>query len=89
MNDQFVEGGNLNKQNPADIFRAWADRIEKNAPEDFSGAFLIIPPTGEPICGLLIDQAPDVNTFFAVTKSKIDAAVDVLNERQRQSNGFR
>ena len=75
---------------PSERFRDWADRIEKNAPSDFGGAFLIIPPKGDPISGLLVDQEQDLNTFFAVVKTKIDASVDALNEAQRrQANGFR
>jgi len=78
----FIEGLPAKKLTPSELFRAWADRIDKNAPEDFSGAFLIIPPSGEPICGLLIDQAPDINTFYALAQNKISAAIDVLNDQQ-------
>ena len=82
MNDQFAEP--VVKKSPAEFLRAWADKIDKNSPEDFSGFFVVIPPTGDAISSLLIDQENDVNTFFAVVKSKIDDAVDTLNTAQRQ-----
>ena len=74
---------------PSENFRLWADKIEKNAADDFSGAFLIVPPNGEPISGLLIDAEKNMGTFFAVVKSKLEAAIDQINEAQRRSTGFR
>jgi hypothetical protein len=85
MNDQFAEQ-QPKKPTPAEYLRAWADKIEKNAPEDFSGFFVVIPPVGDAISSLLIDQENDVNTFFAVVKSKIDDAVEALNTKQRQKS---
>ena len=83
MNDQSVEA----KPTPAEILRGWADKIEKNAAEDFSGAFVVLPPAGDPIASMFIDPDQDINTFFALVKSKIDTAVDLLNDAQR--NGRR
>lgn len=82
-NDQLPE-----KMTPADSFRAWADKIEKNAPEDFAGAFIIIPPQSEPIASLMIGDNKELATFFAVVKSKIDEALVVINDKQRQPRGF-
>jgi len=85
----------MNEQNeapkaltPAEVFRLWADKIEKNDADDFGGVFVIIPPSGEPISGLLIDQEQDLGTFFAVVKSKVESAVDAINDAQRKQGRF-
>lgn len=77
------------KSTPSDLFRLWADKIDKNSPEDFCGAFLIIPPTGDPISSLLINGDKDVGTFIALVKSKIDDSISAINEAQKRNQGFR
>lgn len=88
MNDQSVEPKVLT---PAEILRLWADKIERNAEEDFAGAFVILPPTGDAIASLFIDPERDLSTFFTLIKTRIDTAVDELNDKQRQgvSKGYR
>ncbi len=88
MNDPSVDVA-LKALTPAEILRLWAEKIEKNASEDFSGVFVIIPPVGETISALFIDPEQDLGTFFAVVKSKLEAAIDDVNNKQRQNNGFR
>lgn len=89
MNDHFVENQPV-VLTPAEILRLWAAKIEKNASEDFSGAFVILPPSGSPIAALFIDPEQDMGTFFALVKSKIDDAVEIVNEKQRnKQSGFR
>lgn len=77
------------KTKPSDLFRLWADKIDKNDQEDFSGAFMIIPPVGDPISSLLIDQDKDIGNFFALVKTKIEAAVDAINDQQKKLPGYR
>lgn len=77
------------KLSPSEVFRLWADKIDKNSPEDFAGAFVIITPSGETISSLLIDKEKDVGNFFALVKTKIDSALDVINEQQKINRGFR
>ena len=88
MSDQSAE---ITVLTPSQILRDWADKIEKNAESDFAGAFVVLPPGIDPITGLFIDPEKDINTFFAVVKSKLEAAIDALNEKQKrgQQNGFR
>jgi hypothetical protein len=73
---------------PSDLFRELADKIDRNPPEDFGGAFLVIPPTGDPITGLIV-SSNDLETFFGLVKTKLDVAVDRINEAQRMQPGFR
>lgn len=88
MNDQFAEN-QPRILSPAEVLRLWADKIEKNAADDFSGAFVILPPSGPPISALFIDPEQDTGTFFAVVKSKLETAIDDVNDKQRAGNGFR
>lgn len=62
---------------PADLFRAMADRIERNDPEEFSGAILIVPPPSQdnpadPVEILIIDPHHDEGHFWGVCKAKVD-----------------
>lgn len=73
---------------PAEIFRLWADKIEKNSPDDFAGAFVIITPSGDTISSLLIDKEKDPGNFFALVKTKIDSALDAITAAQKRGNGW-
>lgn len=72
---------------PADHFRDLADKIERNKPEDFGGAFLIIPPDGEPIASILVGQ-PDLASFFAVVSGKLQVAVNAADEKSKRQQAF-
>ena len=67
----------------SDLFRQLADKIDKNAPEDFGGAFIVVPPSGDPISGMMIGEQ-DVNTFWILVKTKLEAEVEKLNQLQKQ-----
>lgn len=58
----------------SDLFRDMADRIERNKPEDFAGAILIVPPTGDAIAVMIADPTKDLEAFWAVAQSKIQIA---------------
>lgn len=73
MNDQLPEN---KSPTPSEILRQWADKLEKNSPEDFSGVFVIVPPKGDPLSGLLLDKDADLGTFFALLQSKISDAIE-------------
>lgn len=63
--------------NPADLLRAMADRIERNDPEDFAGCMVIVPPEtndgygGDAVEILLIDPARDIANFWSTVTAKV------------------
>lgn len=67
----------------ADFFRQLADKIDKNAEEDFSGAFMIVPPSGDPVQGIMLSNS-DLATFWSVVKSKVDIVLLEIDQTQRQ-----
>lgn len=52
------------KLTPAQIFRALADRIERNDPTEFAGAYLIISPSGSVLSHTFIDPKGDESQFW-------------------------
>lgn len=74
---------------PAQQFIDLAERIDRNRPEDFAGAYLIVPPNGgEPISGIFIGPS-DLPAFLAFVKSKVEIAHQELIERERNQVAFR
>jgi hypothetical protein len=73
---------------PADEFRSLADKIERNRPEDFGGAFLIIPPEGDPVSGILVGSV-DLVTFWSLLKSKMDNAIADADNKNKINRAFR
>lgn len=60
---------------PADLFRQMAERIERNAPTEFAGAVLLIPPGNEtPIEILLVNPRPDMEHFWSTCEAQVKAA---------------
>jgi hypothetical protein len=74
-------------KNNAQPFRAQAERIERNPPSDFGGAFVITPPSGEAIHGLLVGTV-DEATFWSIIKTKIEIALLEAADRERQQKPF-
>ena len=68
------------ERGPADLFRAMADRIERNDPEEFGGAILLVPPPSqegrdvEPVVILLVDPNQDQRHFWATAKTESEIA---------------
>lgn len=71
----------------AELFRDFAAKIEKNDEKDFAGAFLIIPPSGDAISGMLVGEA-DIGSFFGMVKSKFDIAINKIDEEEKKKNSF-
>lgn len=78
---------------PAELFRAMAERIERNDPAEFAGAILIVPPPNrdgredEPIEVLFVDPSRDVAMFWGTLRTKVEregAQATALAEQQRQ-----
>lgn len=67
-------------------FLDMAARIEKNDPAEFSGAMLIVPPTGEPVAVMITDPSKDVEGFLAHCTSKLQIAVAEVMQG-KQGNG--
>jgi hypothetical protein len=75
-------------QKLAERFRAMADRIERN-PQEFGGACVIIPPTGDGIEFLLVDAKGDVAQFYGAVTTKIQVVMEEMKEQQRRLQPFR
>lgn len=71
------------KPKPSEIFVEQAAKIDRNPDHEFGGAFVIRPPTGEPITGLLVNNS-DVNIFWAVVKAKVETAIAELDAQQQR-----
>lgn len=63
----------------AELFRELADKIDRNPETDFGGAFLIVPPEGDAISGILVGAA-DLGVFWGAVKLKCDLAVDAADK---------
>lgn len=74
---------------PSDYFRELADKIDKNAPEDFGGAFLIMPPgvggenMSDPVSGFFVGSA-DPAPFFMIVKSKLEVLLNEIDQKMQQ-----
>ncbi len=74
---------------PADHFDEMASRIRRNAPAEFSGALLVVPPGGEePISILLVNPKRDLAAFWATVASTIQVAAAEFQERARNNDPF-
>ena len=70
----------------SDYLKSLIEKIERNPEADFGGAFIIVPPEGDPVQGLFIGQN-EPGLFWASVKTKIEQALDAIDTRQRQ--GYR
>lgn len=64
-------------------FRDMADRLDRNADQDFGGAFVVIPPEGEAQTMLLIDSAKNPAIFWAALQTRVQIALQEIEEAQR------
>lgn len=70
----------------AQLFEAMAERIRLNRDSKFGGAFLMVPPDGEPFESLMLAQ-DEQSIFWAAVKTLADVAMAALEQSQRQQ-GF-
>ena len=70
----------------AKLFDDMAQQIRMNKEAVFGGAFLMIPPDGEPFSSLMLNQA-EPSIFWAAVKTLADVAMAALDRSQR--SGFR
>jgi hypothetical protein len=78
----------MNGNDAAALFRQMADRIEKNADEEFSGAFLVVPPGDcEPLDGLSVSSKPNIPAFFSNLQGQVEIVVNELVVAARGGSG--
>lgn len=76
------------KFDPSLQFGAMAKRIVHNAGQSFGGAFVIVPPNGDPIETLILDAKQDPAQFWSLIKTRCDIALQEIDERQRTTRPF-
>ena len=75
----------MNGVQAAERLRQMADRVERNTSEEFSGAFLIIPPgDSDPLDGLTISEKPNIPAFWAGLRGQVEIAIA---EMEAAANG--
>jgi len=52
-----------------------ASRIDRNLPEEFGGAFLVVSPKGKVVSYAAFDPTPDEAAFWALVDAAIQTAV--------------
>ena len=72
MSDEAPE-----KIDPAMIFRSMALRIERNTPEEFQGAFVILTPDGVVLSNAVFDPVGDPEGFWALLQTAIERQKEV------------
>lgn len=77
-----------NEHDPSLQFDAMAKRIVHNAGQSFGGAFVIVPPNGDPIETLILDAKQDPAQFWSLIKTRCDLAISEIDEHQRQARPF-
>lgn len=79
----------MDQQNkkPSDHFREIAEKIDKNDLSDFGGAFLLVPPEGQPLSNIFIGSKDPV-AFLALLKTKVETLMNEAEQREKQRQGF-
>lgn len=80
------------KPAPSDSFRAMADRIDRNDPKEFAGAYLLIAPDGTVLSHLFVNPGGDASSFwgFVLSAVQIAGAESVQKEEDKvRLLGFR
>jgi hypothetical protein len=68
------------------LFESMAGQIRLNKHAKFGGAFLMIPPDGEPFSSLMLNQ-DEPSIFWAAVKTLAEMAMQALDPRNRQGFG--
>lgn len=69
-------------------FTEMAERIGKNAPEDFAGAFVIVTPDGKSKSTLLLDNSQSAAAFWGLLQSVAEIALAEINDAERLGNSY-
>lgn len=82
-------GGSLRiAMSKAGDFADMAMRIDMNAEADFAGAFVVVPPEGEAITLLVLDNRKNAAVFWGLLKSHAEIALREIDMAQRESQGW-
>ena len=68
------------------LFEQMAAQIRLNKAAKFGGAFLMIPPDGDPFSSLMLNQ-DEPSIFWAAVKTLAEMAMQALDPRNRQGFG--
>ena len=80
----------MNGHEAAAFLRTIAERLERNPPEEFSGAYVVIPPdSAEPIDAISIKSKPDPVSFWSSVEGAVQLAIAELQEATRVRAGRR
>ena len=80
----------MNGHEAAKLFRQLAERLERNPAEEFSGAYLVIPPgEAEPLDGMSLKSKPDPVGFWSAVQGAVELAIADFQEAARKGQGFR
>ena len=60
-----------------------AERIEHNDARDFAGAFVIMPPDGQPIEYLALNPKQDAAAFWGAVQAHVQRVMAEMEEKQR------
>lgn len=66
-------------------YREMAERIDRIKDGEFSGAVLIVPPTGDVIAVAIADPKQDLEAFWALVSGKVMIATAEQQESRRSS----
>ena len=79
----------MNGHEASALFHQIAERLERNPPEEFSGAYLVVPPSEvEPLDGLFLKSKPDPVSFWSGVQGAVELAISQFQDAARQG-GFR
>ena len=65
-----------------------ADRITRNAPEDFAGAFVIVAPDGTQKSALILDNTQSPAAFWGTLISTAQIALNEINDQERMATSY-
>lgn len=76
---------------PSAPFRDMADRIDRNEPEEFAGAFMIVLRDGTKISGLIVDPDDNPAMLLSNVATKIELAIRQIEDGEKavQQRGYR
>jgi len=69
-------------------FTEMAERIAKNAAEDFSGAFVIVPPDGKQKSLLVLDNSQSAAIFWGLLRTTAEIALSEIQEAERLGQSY-
>jgi hypothetical protein len=86
MNQPLIEQPEHDFAKP---FTDMASAIERNKDLKFGGAVVIVPPSGDPIHFMTLDQSASLAQFYATIKTRIDIVLNEIEQKARLTQGFR